>query len=96
MTAQELARLFVEGQAAKLVSATDALGKSSDAKYQEAQKKRPADASSALSSVKSVPEAAALLGDPNKANARKLVNAIAEKDLTDEVGGLLPDKSKYK
>jgi len=96
MTAQELARLFVEGQAAKLVSATDALSKSSDAKYQEAQKKRAADASSALSSVKSVPEAAALLGDPNEANARKLVNAVAEKDLTSEVGGLLPDKSKYK
>jgi hypothetical protein len=49
-----------------------------------------------LSSVKSVPEAAALLGDPNEANARKLVNAVAEKDLTSEVGGLLPDKSKYK
>jgi hypothetical protein len=38
MTAPELARLFVEGQAAKLVSATDALSKSSDAKYQEVQK----------------------------------------------------------
>lgn len=96
MTAQEVARLFVEGQAAKLVSATEALGKSSNAKYQEAQKKRVADATTALSSVKSVPEAAALVAEPNEPNARKLVDAIAEKDLTGEVGGLLPDKSTYK
>ena len=96
MTAAELARLFVEGQAAKLVSATEALGRSNEAKYQEAQKKRAADATAALSSVKSVPEAAALVSQPNDANARKLVDAIAEKDLTGEVGGLLPDKGTYK
>ena len=96
MTAQELARLFVEGQAAKLVSAKEAAGRSSDAKYKEAQNKRAADATAALSSVKSVPEAAALVAEPNEANARKLVDAIAEKDLTGEVGGLVPDKSSYK
>ena len=96
MTAPELARLFVEGQAAKLVSASNALGRSSEAKYQEAQNKRVADAKAALSSVKSVPEAAALASQPTVANARKLVDAIADKDLTGDVGELLPDKGTYK
>ena len=96
MTAQELARLFVEGQAAKLVSASDATGKSNDTKYQEIQKKRATDATTALSLVKSVPEASALVAQPNEAKARKLVEVIADKDLTGEVGGLVPDKSSYK
>ena len=96
MTPAELSRLFVEGQAAKLVSATDAMGRSNDEKYQEAQKARVADAKTALSSVKSVPEIAKLIDEPSEANARSLVGAIAEKDLTAEVGGLLPDKNTYK
>ena len=39
-TPPELARLFVTGQAAKLVSATQALSKSTDPAYQKAQQKR--------------------------------------------------------
>jgi hypothetical protein len=90
------ARMFVEGQAAKLVSAVGALSRSSDAKYQAAQKKRADDARAALGKVASVSEAAALVADPTAENARKLVTAIAGKDLTAEVGGLLPKKDSYK
>ena len=96
MTPPELARLFVEGQAATIVSATEAINKSSDTNYQKAQKKRIEDSARILSSLKGIPEGAALVLEPNEANARKLVNAISEKDLTSIVGGLLPDKSKYK
>jgi len=96
MDAAELSRLFVEGQAAKLVSAADALKKSDDAKYQAGQKKRLAGATAALSALKSVPQAAALIAAPSSDNARKLVAAIAGKDLTGEVGGMLPKKADYK
>lgn len=96
MTPVELARLFVEGQAAKLVSAAGAIAKSDNEKYVAAQQKRATDASAALSAVTSVAEAAALVADPTEANARNLVAAIADKDLTGEVGGLLPAKADYK
>ena len=96
MTPIELARLFVEGQAAKLVSAAGAVAKSEHAKYVAAQEKRAADASAALGAVTSVAEAAALIADPTADNARALVAAIADKDLTGEVGGLLPDEADYK
>ncbi len=43
-----------------------------------------------------MPEAAALLAAPSADNARKLVAAIAGKDLTGEVGGLLPKKADLK
>lgn len=96
MTPPELARLFVTGQAAKLVSATRAMSKSKDAAYQEAQKKRLEDAKAALSVVKSVPEAAQLIANPTDELAKKLVVAIADKDLSGEVNSLLPDKATYK
>ena len=91
-----LAEAFVQGQAAKLVSAVSALSRSDEPKYQAAQKKRKADAEAALAAVKSVAEAAALVADPTEANALLLVEAIAGKDLSGEVGGLLPDPSTYK
>lgn len=95
MSAAELAETFIQGQAAKLVSASAALSKSDDAKYQEAQQKRASDATAALSAV-SLPEAVALVADPTRANALALVAAIAGKDLSGEVGGLLPDPATYK
>ncbi len=95
-TQQELVRTFVIGQAAKLVSATLAQAKSNYPAYQEAQKKRASDAIAALSAVKSVPEAAQLVASPTDENARKLVTVIADKDLSGEVGSLLPDKATYK
>ena len=96
MTKAELARMFVTGQAAKLVSATEAAGKSDHAKYVEAQKKRAADASKALSLVKSVPEVKKLISSPSEASARAVVAAIKDKDLSGEVGSALPAKGSYK
>ena len=96
MTPQELSRNFVIGAAAKLVSATNALKKSTHPRYQEGQKQRRDDAIHILSAVKSVPEAAQLMASPTDENARKLVAAIQDKDLSGEVGSLLPDPSTYK
>ena len=49
-----------------------------------------------LSAVKSVPEAAALIAAPSEQNALKLAAAITDKDLSGDVGRLLPDPSTYK
>lgn len=83
----QLANLFIAGQAAKLVSATDAVAISGDAKYKEAQLKRAADATAALEAI---PQAAALISSPSDANARELMQAIAQQDLSGAVGGLIP------
>jgi hypothetical protein len=94
MTPAELARLAVTGHAAKLVSAAAAMAKSSDPAYQQAQQQRVDAAAAALSSLTSVPEAAALVASPTEANAQALVKAIADKDLSAEVK--LPSSSSYK
>ncbi len=96
MTPAELARNFVIGAAAKLVSAKAALGKSKHPAYQAAQKQRMSDATKVLSAVKSVPEAAVLLAAPTEPNALKLAAAVADKDLSGEVGQIVPDRSSYK
>ncbi|MDP7547828.1 MAG: multiheme c-type cytochrome, partial [Alphaproteobacteria bacterium] len=81
-----LAYLVVAGQAAKLVSATEAAAKTEDAKYKEAQVKRVADAKAVL---RAVPQAAALIKSPSDANARKMMQAIGQKDLSGLVGKLI-------
>lgn len=93
MTPQELARVYVIGQAAALVSATQVISKSSEAKYKEAQSKRVEIAKAALGGVS---EAAGLLAAPTRENAIKFVQSIAGKDLTGAVGSKLPAKSDYK
>src|SRR5207244_11848300 len=96
MAPPELARLFVVGQAAKLVSATAAAGKSSHPKYGALQKKRAQDARSALQTVADVPEVAALLQQPTGDNARKLADALKSRDVSTKVKALLPAKNSYK
>ncbi len=87
-SAAQLARLFVAGQAAKLVSATDASASAgADQQYKAAQMKRAEDAKAAL---KSVPQASALIASPSDANAREMMDAIGAGDLSGAVGGLLP------
>ena len=95
MSAAELAETFIQGQAAKLVSAAGAMSKSDNSKYQAVQQQRMDDASAALSAV-GVPEAAALVADPTDANALALVAAIAGKDLSGDVASLLPAPASYK
>ena len=82
-----LANLFVAGQAAKLISATEAAAKTGDAQYKAAQMKRAADAKAVL---KAVPQAAALIKSPSDAIARKMMQAIGQQDLSGLVGGLIP------
>jgi len=95
MKPAELARFFVAGRAAMLVTATQSLGKSDSAAYKEAMQKQIASATAALSALKSIPEAAALLAGPNDDNARKLVAALAGKDVSAEVKGFLPKAEEY-
>lgn len=93
----EAARAFIAGHAAALVNVTAAKGKSSDAKFTAAQQKLEQAARKALDAVKgAAPEAATLLSAPTDDNAQKLVAAIASKDLSAQVGGMLPAKNTYK
>ena len=96
MTTPEKAELFVIGHAAALVSAREAMSKSSEPKYTDAQNKRAQNAEAVLSLLTDIPEAAELIASPNRKNALKLVNALAGKDLTGKVGSMLPAKSDYK
>jgi len=93
MTPAELSREYAVGQAAALVSATNAMSKSEDPKYKAAQEKRVATAKEGLAGI---PEAAALIAAPTRDNAIKFAADIAGKDLTGAVGGRLPAKSDYK
>ncbi len=96
MNAAELARFFVIGQAAKLVSATLAAGKSDHAKYVALQKKRSDDARKALAAVADLPEVKALLDKPSHEAARKVADALKDKDVSAKVKAMLPAKSSYK
>jgi hypothetical protein len=96
MTPAELARTFVTGRAAMLVMAAAAATKSDSPAFKEAMQKEIQAATAALNSVKSVPEAAALVAAPTDANARKLAEAIAGKDIFAEVRALLPSPKDYK
>lgn len=97
MTPAELSRLFVTGHAAALVQASAAAGKAATPKFQDNVKKVEAGARAALDAIKGqVPEAGALLAQPTEANARKLVDAIAAKDLSAQLGSKLPAKDSYK
>lgn len=91
------ARLFIGGQAAALVSASAVTGKSDNAKFKAATKKRLAAARKALKAIAGkVPSAKALLAKPTDANARKLEAAITGKDLSSLVAGMLPKEADYK
>lgn len=96
MSVPELARLFVAGHSVKLVSASRAAAQASNPAYKEVQQKRIANATTAIAALKSVPEAAALIAQPTEENARKLIAAIQDKDLSGEIAGLLPAKTTYK
>ncbi len=96
MNPAELARLFIVGQAAKLVSATSAAGKSSAPKYVALQKKRGQDARAALQTVADLPETKAVLDKPTADTARKLADALKGKDMSAKVKSLLPAKNTYK
>ncbi|MDG2033530.1 MAG: cytochrome c family protein [Rhodospirillales bacterium] len=95
MSDLEKARLFVIGQAAALVSATQAASKSEHILYKTAQAKRIATATAVLDKVKAqVPEAGALLQAPSAEAGRALANALRKVDLTGAVGDRLPKNYK--
>lgn len=96
MTPAQLSRAFVEGQAARLLSAARVLAGAKDAKFIAAQKERYSRAREALAALKSVPEAAAFIAKPGAEAARALIKAIRGKDLSAEVSRFLPDPKTYK
>ena len=81
----ELARIFVAGQAAKLVSASGAIKEATQEDYKAAQMKRAAKAKAALDALKNIPEVAALLSSPSEDNALKLMAAVKKMDLSGQV-----------
>jgi hypothetical protein len=92
-----LANLYIAGQAAKLVSATESAAKSGDGKYKAAQLKRAADAKAALQTV---PQAAAFITAPTDAAARAMMKAIGSQDMSGAVGAAMtcagPDKENLR
>jgi hypothetical protein len=94
MNNAELARFFVVGQSAKLVSATAAMGNSSHPQYTALQKKRAQEAQAALQAVADLPEVAALLASPSADAGRKVAEALKTKDVSAKVK--LPAKGEYK
>src|SRR5688572_19615836 len=96
MTQAELARFFVIGQAATLVSAAAAAGKSNHPKYVALQKRRAQDAAKSLQAVADLPEVAALLKQPSHDNARKVADSLKDKDVSAKVKGMLPARNTYK
>lgn len=95
MSAAEKSRMFVVGQAATLVSAKAAIGKSSHAGFKAAQQKRIDRATAVLKSVQGqLPEAGKLLAAPTAANGQALAGASAGKDFSGALGGKLPAKFK--
>ena len=96
MNPAELARLYIVGQAAKLVSATTAASKSTLPQYVALQKKREQDSRTALQSVADLPEVKAVLDKPSADAARRLADALKGKDLSAKVKAQLPAKTTYK
>ena len=86
-----MARLYLVGQAAALVSATAAIAKTDDPKYTAAQKKRISFAKEILSKV---PEAAKILQTPTMDAGRQFADSIKGKDFTALVGPRLPTSFK--
>lgn len=82
---------YLVGQAAALVAASNAVTKTDNAKYVEAQNARISKAKEVLGGIS---EAAALLGDPTVENGRAFGEAIKGKDFTAQVGDLLPKSYK--
>ncbi|MBT4701418.1 MAG: hypothetical protein HOB79_10120 [Rhodospirillaceae bacterium] len=83
----QLAKLYVAGQAAKLVSATDSAASSSDGKYKASQLKRVSDAKAALQAF---PQAATFIASPSDASARDMMEVIGTQDLSSLVGESMP------
>ncbi len=92
----ELARLFIIGQAAKLISATQASTKSKHPRYTKAQKERADQAKQALNRVKDIAAVKTLLVTPTESNAINLSEAIEKMDLSAKVSDLLPNEKDYK
>jgi len=96
LTPAELARHYITGRAAMLVTVTQAAGKVNQPVYDDAIRRQTESARAAIGALKDIPEAAAFLATPTEAAARKLVAAVADKDLTPQVGGMLPRPADYK
>ncbi len=95
MSKSQMATMFLTGHAVGLVYASRGVAESSNAKYKDEMQKRIMAAKKAIMSVKGqVGSADALLADPTEQNARAFVNALAGKDLSANVGGMLPTSFK--
>jgi len=95
MTKSEMATLFLTGHAVGLMHATRGAKESSNSKYKDEMQKRIAAAQKAIMAVKAdIAPADALLSDPSEQNARAFVKALVGKDLSSNVGDMLPTSFK--
>lgn len=84
----ELARMFVIGQVARLLSAHNAVTRSEDAGYQAAQKQREELSREALIPLSSCPSVAEFLADPTEDRARRVATEVETMDATEPQGPL--------
>ncbi|HXT01228.1 MAG TPA: cytochrome c family protein [Elusimicrobiota bacterium] len=97
MSPEELARLWVIGQAAKAAAAQAAVARAQDPAYKKIAQRQLEAARAELGRVKDVPEAASFLAHPSPEAGEALAKAIADKDLTPQVKDRLPkSKSEYR
>jgi hypothetical protein len=92
MTPEELARLYITGQAAKLVSAQQAWSRSDDAGFRRIQSRQIEEAKKALSGPATATQAAELLKRADLDAALKLISEISGQDLSRELENRLPKK----
>jgi hypothetical protein len=93
MTMAELSNFYAVGQLVSLVDAHEAMRKSSHPRYRAALQKRIDLAKKVIATL---PATGGVLDSPSEANARKVLNKIAERDLSAQIGGFLPAESSYK
>jgi len=97
LDAAGIARLYVGGQAAALVTASRIKNKVADTKFKSAQQARIKQAKAVMNAIKNtVPAAAFLLSKPTDANGLALEKAIENKDLSAQVAKFLPQEKDYK
>jgi hypothetical protein len=95
MTEKQKAEIYIIGQSAAMLSATQAITKTTHPAYVKGQKKRISNATAALNKIKAiVPEAGAFLSSPSKESGRALAKAVKGKDLTGAIGASLPKSYK--
>jgi cytochrome c553 len=90
----DLARWYVIGQGAQLVSSAKVMAASGTVDAIKTAQQAKIDAATKVMTAVGIPEATALVSAPTDANLAKLINATDGKDFTSQVGSMVPTSFK--